>query len=121
MKTLATVRIAAHGDYSVASLSGEVDLTNAAGIETQLLDSIPNTARALIIDLSKTTYLDSRGVQLLLGVVDRLHTRRQRVYLVVPEESVLRQLLGILSVTSALGVEGTVDAAAERIRSDFPP
>src|SRR2546425_5050731 len=81
---LAAVRVILKGDVVIASLEGEVDLSNAHDIREDILASIPNTAAGLILDLTKTVYLDSQGIQVLLDVTELLGVRQQRIRLIVP-------------------------------------
>jgi anti-sigma B factor antagonist len=113
MTSVARVRVESRGDVAVASIHGEIDLTNSGRIATQLFAAIPNTARGLVLDLSDTTYIDSRGVQLILDAIERLQTRQQAMHLVVPADSPLWRLFGILSIAQVATLYQTVDAAVE--------
>jgi STAS domain len=51
----------------VARLTGEIDLSNAPSLERTMLDSVPNTATGMVVDLSGVSYLDSAGIRMLGG------------------------------------------------------
>ena len=79
----AEIAVQRRGGSVVAHVSGEVDMTNAAYLREQLLDSTPNDALALVIDISGCRYLDSAGVEVLFDLTRRLERRRQELRLVV--------------------------------------
>lgn len=116
MVSFAKVRFERNGDVLIGSLAGDVDLSNAPDVADQLMPAIPNSIKVFVLDLSETTHLDSRGVQVLLDLVERLHVRKQTAFLVAPQRSAIRRLLTIVGVTDSLPVTGSVDEALEQIR-----
>ena len=74
---LPNVTIAAEDGVVVASLTGEIDLSNATEITDALLGGVPNEALGLVIDLSDVSYLDSAGVRMLAELDHRLGWRAQ--------------------------------------------
>jgi anti-sigma B factor antagonist len=111
MAPLEEVAFEQRGDVVVASLRGEVDLSNAATVKEQLLGSVPNSASALVLDLTDTDYLDSTGVQLIFELVQRLGHRGQRIELVVPENSVINRLLVLTEMNRVVAMSSSVDLA----------
>jgi len=98
VSTAADISLEREGDALVARLRGEVDMTNASLVREELTSSVPNDAHALIIDLSRTVYLDSAAIELLFELSRRLRRRRQDLRLVVPATSPLRRLLTLTDV-----------------------
>lgn len=113
MRALAKVHARPSGDMVVASIDGEIDLTNASQLGHDLFEMVPHTAEGLIIDFTRTNYLDSRGVQLLFDLTQRLRMRRQTISLVVPQASVLRRLLDILAISSIMPIHPSVESAMD--------
>jgi anti-anti-sigma factor len=95
----------------VAHLGGEIDMTNAGLMRDQLLESVPNDALALVIDLSECRYLDSAGIEILFDLSRRLRRRRQDLRLVVPPGSPLIRVLELTEVGTAAPLHETVDSA----------
>jgi anti-anti-sigma factor len=118
---LATIRVEARHEHApVASISGEVDASNAAGFAAQLKDAVPNTAMGLVLDLSETTYLDSSGVHLIFDVAEALRRRQQVLQLVVAPDSFVGDVVGVVNVTGVAQTSPTLAAALEALRSpDF--
>jgi anti-anti-sigma factor len=107
----AEVAVERRGASVVAHLSGEVDMTNAAYLREQLLDSMPNDALALVIDISGCRYLDSAGIEVLFDLSRRLARRRQELRLVMPSSSPLRRVIELTDVASAAPVYDSLDSA----------
>jgi anti-anti-sigma factor len=57
------------------------------------------------VDLTRTAYLDSAGVQLLFRLASKLRIRRHRMRLVVPEGSPVRTVLEIAGMPKVLPLE----------------
>ena len=68
MSSPAEIAVERRGGSVVAHVSGEIDMTNAAYLREQLLDSMPNDALALVIDISGCRYLDSAAIEVLFDL-----------------------------------------------------
>ncbi len=110
------VTIAADDGVVVASLSGEIDLSNAADITDALLGGVPNEALGLVIDLSEVSYIDSAGVRMLAELDHRLGWRAQALRVVAPEESRSRRVLEIAGLERVLSLDTTVEAARTSVQ-----
>ena len=76
------LRLVVHGDLEAASVPDFREVASAAvGV------------RALVIDLTDCTFLDSCGLGALIGVVRRVHGANGRVVISIGPESPVRQLL----------------------------
>jgi anti-sigma B factor antagonist len=111
MSTTADITMERDGTALVASLRGEVDMTNASYVREELTGAVPNDAHALVIDLSGARYLDSAAIEVLFELSRRLGRRRQQLRLVVPPESPLHRLLMVTEVASVAPVHETLAAA----------
>jgi len=98
------------GDAVLARLRGEVDLANARSVKERLFDAVPNTASGLVLDLSATDHLDSSGVRLIFELDERLDNRRQKLELVVPDDSHIKGVLVITGVHRVVPMFASVDA-----------
>jgi anti-anti-sigma factor len=112
MTTHAEIAVERRGVTLVAHLGGEIDMTNAGGVRDQLLDSVPNDAFNLVIDLHECRYLDSAGIEILFDLARRLGRRRQQLRLVVPPESPLMRVLELTEVGTAAPIHETLESAA---------
>ena len=95
----------------IAHVAGEIDMTNATHLRDELLESMPNDALTLVIDLERCRYLDSAAIEVLFDLSRRLGRRRQDLRLVLPAGSPLSRVLELTDVGSAAPIHGTLDSA----------
>ena len=114
MSAAAEIAVERNGDAIVAGLAGEVDMTNAEYVRDELTAVVPHEAHALVVDLSRTQYLDSAAIEVLFELSRRLGRRRQQLRLVVPPTSPLTSLLTLTDVGSVATVHPGLAAALER-------
>ena len=79
-------------DADLVRLVGEIDLVNAPGIGREI-SARTGSARAVLIDLSAVSFLDSAGVRLLDMLVGEMAVRDTPVRFVVSESSGVRMTL----------------------------
>jgi anti-anti-sigma factor len=108
---LADVRFDARDQVVVASVTGEVDLSNT----TQLCDAVgeatPNTALGVVLDLGGVDYLDSAGIHLVYRLRENLRARGQKLMLAIPPQSPVQDSLRLAGVTQHLPIASSVEAA----------
>jgi anti-anti-sigma factor len=100
----------------IARLVGEIDLSNAREVGSDLTARVSNEALGVVVDLSQTTYLDSSGIQLMFELAERLERRQQRLGVAVPEDAPIRRVLKVVSLDAAVPVVTTVDEAVAKLR-----
>jgi anti-sigma B factor antagonist len=118
---LADVQFSDHERVVVARLTGEIDLSNAAGIERAIAEAIPNQALALILDVSALDYLDSAGIHLVYKLRNLLRARGQALRLVVPVASPSNDALRLAGVSRNVDMAETVEAALAELRPGGAP
>ena len=109
---LAQVDFASDGGTTIASVAGEIDLSNAEHVE-DTLDSgrMATKARALILDLTALEYLDSSGIRLLFRLAERLRAGGKQLRVVVPRDGYLRRVLAVAGLDQTIPLDGSVDQA----------
>jgi anti-anti-sigma factor len=95
----------------VARLEGEIDLSNADVVRSGVARAASNDMVGAVIDLSKTTYMDSAAINVLFHLRERLRIRGQELRLVVPPGSGAYDALRYAGVLEALAISESVDAA----------
>jgi anti-anti-sigma factor len=113
---LADVRFEQLDGGMIARVAGEVDMSNADEIGNAIRQVVSNELAVLILDLSEVGYLDSAGIRLIFELRAGLDVRGQRLRLVVPGRSPVRDALGLAGILEALDVEMTIEAATEALR-----
>src|ERR1043166_9340291 len=77
-------------DAFVIALAGEVDLYTAPEFKQQLLDVIGKGAKDVIVDFSKTTFIDSTTLGVLVGGVKRLRPNEGQLSLVCSDRNITK-------------------------------
>jgi anti-anti-sigma factor len=87
-----SMRSRREGDTHTVSVSGEMDVANAGGVEQELTRVEATDAPAIVLDLGGLTFIDSTGIRMLLMADTRSGSDSDRVILRSPSEAVLRVL-----------------------------
>jgi anti-anti-sigma factor len=96
----ATVNTRAEGASLQITLSGEIDLANAASIEHELRTAVSHQTSAISVDLTALTYMDSTGIRILFAFASRLKPLRIILHLIVPLDSPTRRLIELSGLES---------------------
>ena len=98
---LATLRVRERGALVMATVEGEIDLSNAASLLDDLTASVTNSARGLVLDLLGLEFLDSSGIHMLYDLADRLATRQQGFAVVLEPDAPPRRAIEVSGVEPA--------------------
>jgi anti-sigma B factor antagonist len=118
---LARLTLEKREEIQVAHISGEVDIANASTLESEISDTVGNTALGLVVDLTETEYFDSAGIRMLFELRKRLTGRRQSLRVVVPRQSVIITALLVTEVDQIIAIDETVDESLAAIAQDGRP
>ncbi len=116
MTALADVIATHHGDIVAVGVDGEIDRSNAEQIGAAVLKAVPNAAKALVLDLSATAYIDSAGLQLLFDLAERLRKRQQKLCAVVPDGAHIARVLSVAALERTVPFHPTLDEALAETR-----
>ncbi|MBV8999714.1 MAG: STAS domain-containing protein [Solirubrobacterales bacterium] len=108
---LADVQITIAPNALVASVSGEVDMSNAEEMGATVIGATPTDASGVVLDLSSVDYLDSAGIYVIFGMRSRLQARGQALMLVIPPKSPVRDALRLAGAEHPGEVTEAVDEA----------
>ena len=112
---LALLSLESQGDIELARVAGEVDASNVDDLSQRLLEAVPNRARALVLDLSETSYIDSSGISLIFDAAARLRNRRQQLRLVVTPRSFVGEVLAAVSMERSVAIDAALDDALQAV------
>ena len=119
MPELARLSLESKGNVELARVAGEVDASNVDDLSQRLLASVSNQARAVVSDLSETSYIDSSGISLIFDAAARLRNRRQELRLVVTPSSFVGEVLAAVSMERSVAIDPALDDALQAAgRSD---
>jgi len=97
-------------DILVVEVAGEVDMATSPQV-TEAVEAAPDGCRRVVVDLSEVTFLDSSGLNSLVGSRRSLGARGIELRVVSPSDHVVRRVFEIAQLTDELGVVETFDAA----------
>ncbi len=103
--------VAWSGSTAVVAAEGEIDLTNAEGLRDALLSALNAGAGGLIVDMTRTTFLDSSGVTAVVRAVRRASATEATVRLAVTAPPVLR-VLNLVGIDRLVNIFPSVTEAA---------
>jgi anti-sigma B factor antagonist len=115
MDDLARVEIERRDGVIVAQIFGDVDISNAEGVLRELMESVPNTALGLVVDVSKVGHLDSSGVSLLFELARALERRQQMACVVAPPRALSARVLQITRLDELVPMAVTLEEGVERV------
>ncbi|MET0560972.1 MAG: STAS domain-containing protein [Gaiellaceae bacterium] len=90
----------------VASLSGELDLTNARELEERL-DGAASDETVLVIDLNRVVFIDSAALHVLFKLAER--RPNDRLALLMEPNAAVSRTLDIVRMKDAVGIVASLD------------
>jgi len=115
MTELARVQFERQEDSLVARLQGEIDASNAASLEKDIIAAIPNTTAGLVVELSEVDYMDSSGIRMLFVIHNQLEQRGQRLRAVVPDTTPIKHVLDCLGVGTLIPLDAELSEALAQL------
>jgi anti-sigma B factor antagonist len=100
----------------ILELRGELDLATSPLLGDALDRSIEDFDGDVLVDLTAVTFMDSMGLQVLLGALRRLSRHDRRLELVCPPGPILR-LLAVTNLETAFTVHADRSAALASLRA----
>lgn len=115
MPELARLSFESEDGVELARVAGEVDASNVEDLTRQLLEAVSNNSRALVLDLTQTSYIDSSGISLIFDAAARMKNRRQQLRLVVPPKSFVSEVLAAVSMADSVPIDAEVPDALRAV------
>lgn len=92
-------------DQPVVVVQGEIDLASAARLDTALTQALAAGPR-ITLDLSNTTFMDSTGINVIVGALHHLGRKPEGIVLRDPTDAV-RRVLAVAGVDHLFTVHTT--------------
>lgn len=99
------------GRTATVSIRGELDAYTAPELEALCSSIVDEGADALVLDLSRTTFLDSSGLRAIVSLHQRIEDARGELTLDRPSHNVIR-LLEITGLRDHFVIEGSPESAS---------
>lgn len=111
MSSIADLDLTERDGIPVARISGEIDLSVTAELETRLRGAVSADGPGLVLDLTELEYIDSAGLRVLVVLSSVLSDRAQELRLAVAEHSLVDSLLVQTGVNDLIMADRTADEA----------
>ena len=102
MSDLASLRLRERANVVIATVEGEIDVSNTGRLKNELTGAVSNSMHGLLVDLSDLDFLDSSCVHMLYELAERLGERQQRFAVVLPPNRPTRRTI---ELTGSLAAE----------------
>ena len=99
------VREQTDGETQVVAVDGELDLGSISLLAQHIDDQIGGERKALTVDLSGVTFMDSSGLRLLIELNERAQRERWSLSLIAPRDEAANLVLRMTGADSALPFE----------------
>ena len=104
------ISVTAEPTYTLVTLAGECDLHTGRQLRDVLTSEVSRGARRMILDLAGLSFMDSTGMQVLLGVRTVLNVRSGSLSVVAPQPVVAR-ILELTGADQYIPVYGSLEDA----------
>ena len=101
-------------DSGLVSISGESDLYTAPQLKGEVLRLIGGGSNRLIVDLTRTSFVDSATLGVLLGGLKRLRPKGGEIVLVIADPNI-RKIFEITLLDRVFPIVDTLPEALERV------
>jgi anti-sigma B factor antagonist len=98
------------GERAVVTMPAEIDAVNADAVHQALLAEVGHDAAVLIIDMSKTTFCDSAGVQVIINTYNRATAAGTGLRLVA---TAVVRILTLVGIDQLMPIYPTLEEALE--------
>ena len=96
--------------WSVVAVGGDLDLTSAPQLRTEVVALVARGATRVVLDLAGVEFCDSTGLGAVIGALKRVRSHDGELRLAAPSPPIHR-LLELTRLDRALPTYSTVDAA----------
>lgn len=117
MSELAEIRVESRDGVPVASVDGEIDLSNADSTLEALRAAVEPGAPGLVVDLTGLDYLDSAGVRIFFRLSQAAGESGGVFRAVVPAGAQIRRVLELANVENMLPLDETVEGALAAVHA----
>ena len=116
-----TTLVMVEGRTAVVRVHGDLDVASAPHLRETLRDLVAHGKSQIVVDASGVEFVDSAGLEVLLGGCHRAESANGRLALVCGPSSRVRRLLQVSGVDDVLRPHGTVDEARAAVAGLSPP
>jgi anti-sigma B factor antagonist len=106
------LQVTTHGDWTVLSVSGEVDVATAPLLRERVVGLVSDGVDKLVIDLDGVDFLDSTGLGVLVGALKRVRSHDGDLRLACSRPRILK-VFEITDLTKVFPIGASVEEAIQ--------
>jgi anti-sigma B factor antagonist len=103
------------GDRTVVEVGGEIDVYTAPQLRERVVELVADGKVDLVLDLSGVEFLDSTGLGVLVGALNRVRAQDGSLALVLTQERILK-IFEITGLRKVFPIHATVGEAVSAER-----
>ncbi len=103
-------------ESAVLSLQGEVDVANSEQFKNAALSLLASGVKRLVVDLSRTDYIDSAGLGILVGLLKRVNESELTLFVTGAQPRVQR-VFEITGLNQVFAMRADVTSALQEVAS----
>jgi anti-sigma B factor antagonist len=101
-------------DVVIIGLNGTLDTNTSPEAEVEIIKSLEQGTKKMLINLENTRYVSSAGLRIFLGTAKRMQTNSGRVILCHPNE-IVKDILHVSGFNTIIDVKATQEEALKEI------
>jgi anti-sigma B factor antagonist len=105
------VETGTHGDASVLTLRGEIDVYTAPRLRQAIIDLVDGGATRIVVDMERVDFLDSTGLGVLVGGLKRVKTKDGSLAIVATQDKILK-IFDITGLNKVFPIHASLEEAA---------
>ncbi len=98
------------GEHTVVAVSGEIDVYTAPALREKISELVADGRHRLVVDLTYVDFLDSTGLGVLVGGLNRVKSHDGTLALVCTQEKILK-VFRITGLTTVFPISPTLGEA----------
>ena len=102
--------ITKQGDVSIVEIDGQLIVGNRQELKQKMLEALDGGARKLVVDFTKTGYIDSSGLGVLVSLSKKIREQGGELRLAALNED-LRTLFELTKLDTLFQIAGTREQA----------
>jgi anti-sigma B factor antagonist len=102
-----------HTGRAIVELTGRIDATAVHAQRATLLSMLDGGTNRIVVDLSRTQFLDSAAMAMLVSLMKRARQAGGDVRVVEPADESVRRILRLTRLDLVLNLRSSCDAALE--------
>jgi len=108
-----TIEVRHEQDYVIVTAAGEIDISTVTGMRECLFD-LAASGRPLVADLDQVSFIDSTGLDALVGTAKRATACGGSLYAVCSRPKI-RELFRLTGLDCRIPLAGTLDEALKAL------